>query len=278
MKPNLFTALIAATATLAGLVSKVETASAADFNWNSSWTQSTIYNKSQTGFNDTPFQQFVQAESVALPNSGQFKLDPNKLNLKYDHDVSVYFINEGAGYRNQLAFESTGTTNKSGLLFNDISCQGNGCVSGDWGGNALKLGDGVKVGNVTAGTQLDFWLRADGLNRGNSANIFGTDTASNADGLQHAVAYAYNNYILLAFEDLYGGLHASGEDSATGKWNEGSDRDFNDVVVVLDIGEANVKALIGATVPEPSVTLSMFAVGAVGMFGLRRRRQSRTSN
>ncbi|MBN3922570.1 DUF4114 domain-containing protein [Nostoc sp. NMS4] len=277
MKPNLFTALIVATATLTGLVSKVETASAANFNWNSSWTKPTVYSKSKTGFNDTPFQQFVQAESVAIPNSGQFQLDPNKLNLKYDHDVSVYFINEGAAYRNQLAFNSTGTTNKSGLLFNDISCQGNGCV-GSWGGNALKLGDGVKVGNITAGSQLDFWLRADGLNRGKSANIFGTDTASNADGLQHTVAYAYNNYILLAFEDLYGGLHASGVDSATGKSNENSDRDFNDVVVVLDIGEANVKALIGATVPEPSVTLSMFAVGAIGMFGLRRRRQSRTSN
>lgn len=277
MKPNLFTALIAATATLTGLVSKVETASAANFNWNNSWTQPTIYNKSQTGFNDTPFQQFVQAESVALPNSGQLKLDPSKLNLKYNHDVSVYFINEGAGYRNQLAFEATGATNKSGLLFNDISCEGNGCVGG-WGGNALKLGDGVKVGNIAGGTQLDLWLRADGLGRGNSANIFGTDTASNADKLQHAVAYAYNNYILLAFEDLYGGLHASGVDSATGKWNEGSDRDFNDVVVVLDVGEANVKALVGATVPEPSVTLSMFAVGAVSMFGLRRRRQSRTSN
>ncbi len=278
MKPNLLTALIAATATLTGLVSKVETASAADFSWDNSWTQPTVYNKSQTGFNDTPFQQFVQAESVALPNSGQFKLDVSKLNLKYDHDVSVYFINEGAGYRNQLAFDATGTTNKSGLLFNDISCQGGGCVGGDWGGNALKLGDGVNIGNVTAGTQLDFWLRADGLGRGNSANIFGTDTTSNADGLQHAVAYAYNNYILLAFEDLYGGLHASGVDSKTGKSNEGSDRDFNDVVVVLDIGEANVRELIGATVPEPSVTLSMFAVGAVSMFGLRRRRQSRISN
>ncbi|MCC5646172.1 DUF4114 domain-containing protein [Nostoc sp. CHAB 5824] len=278
MKPVLFTALIAATATLTGLLSKVETASAADFNWDSSWTQPTVYKKSQTGFNDTPFQQFVQAESVALPNSGQVKLDPNKLNLKYDHDVSVYFINEGAGYRNQLAFNATGTTNKSGLLFNDISCEGAACIGGAWGGNALKLGDGVKVGNITAGTQLDFWLRADGLNRGKSANIFGTETTSNADGLQHAVAYAYNNYILLAFEDLYGGLHASGIDSATGKSNEGSDRDFNDVVVVLDIGEANVKELIGATVPEPSVTLSMFGVGAVSMFGLRRRRQTRTSN
>ncbi|MEH2113778.1 DUF4114 domain-containing protein [Nostoc sp.] len=277
MKPIFLTALIAATATLTGLISKVETASAADFSWNSSWTQPTVYSKSQTGFNDAPFQQFVQSESVALPNSGQFKLDPSKLNLKYDHDVSVYFINEGAGYRNQLAFDAAGTTNKSGLLFNDISCEGDGCVGG-WGGNALKLGDGVNIGNITAGSQLDFWLRADGLNRGTSANIFGTNTASNADGLQHAVAYAYNNYILLAFEDLYGDLYASGVDSKTGKWNEGSDRDFNDVVVVLDIGEANVKALIGASVPEPSVTLSIFAVGAVGMFGLRRRRQTRTSN
>lgn len=277
MKPSLLTALIAVAATFTGLVSQVETASAADFTWDNSWTQPTVYNKSQTGFNDTPFQQFVQAESVVLPNSGQFKLDPSKLNLKYDHDVSVYFINEGAGYRNQLAFNATGTTNKSGLLFNDISCEGAGCV-GNWGGNALQLGDGVKLGNITAGTQLDFWLRADGLNRGNSANIFGTETGSNADGLQHAVAYAYNNYILMAFEDLYGDLHASGVDPITGKQNEGSDRDFNDVVVVLDIGEANVRELIGATVPEPSVTLSMFAVGAVSMFGLRRRRQTRNVN
>ncbi|HYX12782.1 MAG TPA: DUF4114 domain-containing protein [Nostoc sp.] len=277
MKPTVLTALIAATATLTGLFSKVETASAADFTWDNSWTQPTVLSKSQTGFNDAPFQQFVQAESVVLPNSGQFKLDPTKLNLKYDYDVSVYFINEGAGYRNQLAFDALGTTNKSGLLFNDISCEGSGCVGGG-GGNALKLGDGVKLGNITAGTQLDFWLRADGLNRGNSANIFSTDTASNADKLQHAVAYAYNNYILLAFEDLYGDLYASGIDSATGKLNEGSDRDFNDVVVVLDIGEKNVKDLIGATVPEPSVTLSMFAVGTVSMFGLRRRRQTRTSN
>ncbi|WP_335094623.1 DUF4114 domain-containing protein [Nostoc sp.] len=270
MKPIFLTALIAATATLTGLVSKVETASAADFTWNNAWTQPTISSKSATGFNDTPFQQFVQKESVAIANSGQFKLDPSKLNLKYDHDVSVYFINEGASYRNQLAFNATGTTNKSGLLFKDASCDGVGCVMGG-GASVLNLGDGVKLGNVTAGTQLDFFLKADGLNHPTN-NIFGTQTASNADGLQHAVAYAYNNYILLAFEDLYGGLHA------TGGLNQNSDRDFNDLVVVLDIGEANVKALIGTSVPEPSVTLSMFAVGAVSMFGLRRRRQTRNSN
>jgi Domain of unknown function (DUF4114) len=276
MKPNFLTTLLAATVSLAGLVTKAETASAAGFSWDNSWTQPTVLNKSQTNFNDSQFQQFVQAESVEIPNSGQFKLDPRKLKLKYDHNVSVFFINEGAGYRNQLAFEATGTTNKSGLLFNDISCSGTGCV-GDWGGNALQLGDGVNVGNITAGTQLDFWLRADGLNRGNSANIFGTKTASNADKLQHTVAYAYNNYVILGFEDLYGGLRASGVDPLTGIANEHSDRDFNDTVIVLDLGKENIDHLIETSVPEPSVTMSMAVVAVIGALKLRRRRQTNIS-
>jgi hypothetical protein len=213
---------------------------------------------------------------VAIPNSGQFKLDPKKLKLKYNHDVSVFFINEAAGFRNQLAFEATGTTNKSGLLFNDISCSGAGCV-GVGGGSTLNLGDGVNIGNVTAGTQLDFFLRADGLNRGNSANIFGTQTTSNADKLQHTVAYAYNNYIILGFEDLYGDLKASGVDALTGRQNENSDRDFNDVVVVLDLGKENIDHLIETSVPEPSVTMSMAVVAVIGALKLRRRRQTNIS-
>jgi hypothetical protein len=276
MKSTFLTSLLAATVSLTGLVTKVETASAAGFSWDNSWTQPTVLNKSQTGFNDTPFQQFVQAEGVAIPNSGQFKLDPKKLKLKYNHDVSVFFINEAAGFRNQLAFEATGTTNKSGLLFNDISCSGAGCV-GVGGGSTLNLGDGVNIGNVTAGTQLDFFLRADGLNRGNSANIFGTQTTSNADKLQHTVAYAYNNYIILGFEDLYGDLKASGVDPLTGRQNENSDRDFNDVVVVLDLGKENIDHLIETSVPEPSVTMSMAVVAVIGALKLRRRRQTNIS-
>ncbi|MHC5826856.1 MAG: DUF4114 domain-containing protein, partial [Nostoc sp.] len=112
------------------------------------------------------------------------------------------------------------------------------------------------VGNIAAGTQLDFFLKT------GASKILGTQTASNGDGLNHVLAYSYNNYIILGFEDVYG---------------TASDRDFNDLVVVLDIGEANVKALMGTSVPEPSVTLSMFAVAAVSMFGLRRRLQTRNS-
>jgi hypothetical protein len=265
MKNTLLTGLVVAAATFTGLVAKV--APAAAFTWNNSWTQPTVLGKSQTGFDDSIYQPYVQQERVAFPDSEQYILDPTKLMLKYDHDVSVYFINEGAGYRNQLAYEASGATSGSGLIFKDIASTQSIISEGN---GPLKLGDGVNLGTFAAGTQLDFWLRADGYNRGNNANIFGTQTASNADGLQHAVAYAFGKYILIGFEDLYGGFRATG-----GK-NENSDRDFNDVVFVLDVGEANVKALTG--VPEPSMTLALMGMGAASLLQLRRRRQDGPAN
>ncbi|WP_206602945.1 DUF4114 domain-containing protein [Leptolyngbya ohadii] len=232
------------------------------FSWNNSWVQPTILGKSQTGFNDTPFQQFVQRERIAIPNSSQFLLDPTKLKLKHQHDVSVYFINEGAGYRNQLAYQATGATAGSGLVFSDISSPNSILREAN---GPLKLGDGVRLGTMLAGTQLDFWLRADGVNRGDRANIFGTQTSSNADGLQHVVAYAFDRYLMLGFEDLYGDLWAKGDK------NENSDRDFNDAVFVVDIGEANVKDL--TSVPEPSMLLGLAGLSAAGVMGLRRRKE-----
>ncbi|NJR49183.1 MAG: DUF4114 domain-containing protein [Leptolyngbyaceae cyanobacterium CSU_1_3] len=267
MNNKFFAGLLAATAAITGVISQASSATAAalspsDAVWDS--VQPTVLNKAQTGFNDAPFQPFVQAEGIVLAKSKQFKLDPTKLKLKYDYNVSAFFINEGAGYRNQLAFTSKGATNTSALLFKDISCEGTGCVGG-WGGNALKMGDGVSMGQILGGSQLDFSLRADGLNRGAGANVFGTQTAMNEDGLQHVVAYAVNNrYLLLGFEDLYGQKNAS-----DGK-NENSDRDFNDTVFAIDIGEDNIRAL---KVPEPSVGLSLLGLGAAGIV-LRRRRQS----
>jgi hypothetical protein len=269
MNTKFFSGFLAATAVVTGVVSQSSAASAAalspsDTVWNSA--QPTILDKSQTGFDDTSYQKYVQAESVEIPNSGQFKLDPTKLKLKYDYKVSAFFINEGASYRNQLAFTSKGATNTTGLLFKDISCAGTGCV-GDWGGNALKLGDGVSLGQILGGSQLDFSLRADGLNRGTGSNVYGTQTVMNGDGLQHVVAYAVKDrYLLLGFEDLYGAKNASG-----GK-NEYSDRDFNDTVFVVDIGEKNVRDLI-KPVPEPSVALSLLGLGAASLM-LRRRQNS----
>jgi Domain of unknown function (DUF4114)/PEP-CTERM motif len=271
MNTKLATNLFIAAAAITGAFAQIAPAAALSSS-ASVWDrpQPTILGKSTTQFDDTTYQKFVQKERVEIPNSGQFKLDPTKLNLKYDYNVSAFFINEGAGYRNQLAFTSTGETTTDGLLFKDISCTGSGCV-GDWGGSALKLGDGVQLGNIKGGSQLDFFLRADGLNRRAGANVFGTKTAQNQDGLQHVVAYAVGKkYLLLGFEDLYGEKGASGKDK-NGRRNENSDRDFNDAVFLVDIGEKNMRHLI-KPVPEPSIALPLIGLGAAGLL-MRRRRQ-----
>jgi hypothetical protein len=158
-----------------------------------------------------------------------------------------------------LAYEATGGTNASGLVFNDISSTES--ILSESGGT-MKLGDGVNLGRMAANTQLDFWLRANGKNGGK--NVFGTKTADNGDGLQHVVAYAYKGYIMLGFEDLWG------EKGATGGKNQKSDRDFNDAVFVLDLGEENVRNLI-KPVPEPATMAGLLVVGAVGVVARRRR-------
>jgi Domain of unknown function (DUF4114) len=260
-------ALIAATA-ITGAMSQATSASANV--WDSPQPQ--IFSGASQGFNHKDFQQFVKSERVEVANSGQQKVDASKLFLKYDHDVKVSFVNEGAGYRNQLAFGAAGATTKTGLLFNDIACSGKtdgvACV-GDWGGNTLKLGDTVKIGSIKGGTQLDFFLRSNGLNRGNGAYIYGTQDAQNADGLQHVVSYTYGNkYLVMGFEDLYG----NGK-KFDGNFYEKSDRDFNDTVFVVDIGEKNVNYLNGKDVPEPAAAAGLVGLGATALVMKRLRRR-----
>ncbi|MDJ0900941.1 MAG: hypothetical protein QNJ55_19225 [Xenococcus sp. MO_188.B8] len=180
------------------------------------------------------FQEFSRTESSAIDLSElqARKLDTSNLELTYDAEVIVYFINEGAGFRNQLRFESTGTTEESGMIFYDVSCHGTDPDCGYPGGgpsnveDALELGDYVNLGNLAAGTSLDFQVLADGYNNSN-APVWYTDSTRNVDGIQHLIAYAYEGYLVLAYEDLWGG----------------GDNDYNDVVFAVYIGENNLNAI-----------------------------------
>jgi Domain of unknown function (DUF4114)/PEP-CTERM motif len=264
MNKKLLSGLFVAVSAMTGVLSQA--GSAAAFTWNNTWSQPQIFGKAAVGFNDAPFQQFVNKEGLKVANSGQFKIDSNKLFLKYGYDVKVSFINEGAGYRNQLAYTAKGGSNQSGMIFNDISCAMAGCVSK--GADTLKLGDTVKLGNIAANTQLDFGLRANGFSRGSNSYIFGTPDTENADGLQHVVAYTYGSkYLVLGFEDLYGD-----GTSIQGVHKEKSDRDFNDAVFVVDIGEDNVNYLKGTKVPEPASVVTLLGLGAAGVLKARRRK------
>ncbi|EDM28612.1 hypothetical protein LNTAR_08584 [Lentisphaera araneosa HTCC2155] len=170
-------------------------------------------------------------------------LDSSKLSLSNDSDLRIYFVGEGAGYHNTLGFNTEGGGVTSGdpqLIFPDAS------TSSDYlnpntptvrtSGTPLAQGDFANLGTISAGTELDFFLIANGAYGGQY--VYSTDEDVNPDGIQHVVSFAIENssYLLIGFEDLY----------------NGGDMDFNDLLFAVDIGTANVQELIenSALVPE----------------------------
>lgn len=89
-----------------------------------------------------------------------------------------------------------------------------------------------RLGSFEAGTQLDFFLIANGANGGTTT--YSTDATTSPDGLTHAISWAPADspYLLIGFEDLLGG----------------GDGDFNDLLFAVAIQPLT-------TAPEPSTML-----------------------
>ncbi|MEN1678877.1 MAG: DUF4114 domain-containing protein [Planctomycetota bacterium] len=146
------------------------------------------------------------------------RLDTDKLYLMHNtiRTVRVYFLNEGAGYRNSLGVSASlaGSTEEGQreLLFPDVS-------DGTFGGPVyLGPGDWVDLGHFGAGTQLEFFIIRDGARGGR--DVFTNKDHRNPDKLQHMVAWLLGDrFVLVGFEDLMGG----------------GDLDYNDVVFVVDL-------------------------------------------
>jgi hypothetical protein len=232
-------------------------------NWNDKNSGVQDYKTDKSGFQDivAEFQQFVQKERLELPGVATKRLDPSKLFLQHDHDVRVWFVNEGAGYRNQLAYEATKKSEyQKGMIFDDVSCYtANGankaCQMGNGASGVLDIGDFVDLGIINGGAQVNFFLRADAANPNTlNGEIYGANSAFNPDKFEHMVAYEYKGYLLMGFEDLW----------------MGGDKDYNDTVFVVDFGKGNLKT---SSVPEPSLAIALLGVTGAGMM-LRRRRRS----
>ncbi|MEC4819638.1 MAG: DUF4114 domain-containing protein [Scytonema sp. PMC 1069.18] len=268
MKKNHLKKLLVAATTMAGVLASVAPASASTFTWGN-WTKNyQVQDRltDNTGFQSLipKFQDYVQPEAISIPEDKLNKVDPTKLSLKADHNVRIWFLNEGAGSKNQLAYEAiNGSDYTKGLLFDNISCDSSksansACQLGENSG-VLDIGDYVELGKVSGGTQLNFFIKADGFNNPDGY-VYGADASENPDKLEHLIAYEVDGYLLLGVEDLYG------PEGATDAPNQNSDRDFNDIVFVVDFGKDNL-----ASVPEPASVIALMSLGAVGMLKLRRR-------
>lgn len=201
------------------------------------------------------------AESSKISNFNSISLDPSKLVLAYDATVRVYFLSEGAGFRNSLGISTTpgGVLSKDAeLIFPNASSAvgfGGSKSSVRNSNEPLSAGDFVNLGKFSKGTALDFFLIADGASGGK--NVFSTNLSLNKDGIVHAVSLVSDGsaYLIIGFEDLWGG----------------GDKDYNDLVFAVEVGKSNVENLVGLSAPEPSLM-----VGGLLAFGLltgcRRRR------
>ncbi|WOO42021.1 DUF4114 domain-containing protein [Rubellicoccus peritrichatus] len=199
-------------------------------------------------------QSFVNenlGERQGIENLSTIALDPSKLYLSNESDVRVYFIGEGAGYHNTLGFSTEGASldpNDASLIFPDASSPysyyRDGQSNRRSNNTPLQAGDFVDLGQMEAGSTLDFFLIANGAYGGNY--VWSTEESANVDGLTHVVSLAEDGspYLLIGFEDLYGG----------------GDKDYNDLVFAVDIGTANVAYLAN---PEPSTFLILIALFAL---------------
>lgn len=196
-----------------------------------------------------------------------FTIDPSKLTLSTQSDVRVYFAYEGAGYHNSIGFNSTGTGVASGnpqIIFPDASSSigyGGSGTAVRTATDPLIAGDFVNLGTFNAGTLLDFFLIANGANGGST--VYSTSGVGNPDGLNHAATFsptfwgvANSPYLFIAWEDLLGG----------------GDKDFNDVVIAIDIGAANVAALLAT--PEPATWLTLGSLLPLSIYARRRNQRN----
>lgn len=157
-------------------------------------------------------------EGVEFLAVGVTRLDEDALYLLRDSDrpVRVYYVHEGAGYRNTLGYSTSlagsNTPGTRHIIFPDVS-------DGTWGGPVLlDDGDWVELGDFPAGTQFEFFIVRDAVNGGRE--IFTNKDELNPDGIQHLAAWLLGDrYVLLGFEDIVGG----------------GDLDYNDVVFVVDL-------------------------------------------
>jgi hypothetical protein len=186
-------------------------------------------------------------------------LDPSKLVLGADYAARAYFLGENSKYSNTLGFSTTGGSpfsKDAALIFPDATSPDAYQKPYRNESTPLLAGDFVELGKFQKGTQLDFFLIANGGEK--AQGYFSTDSSRNEDGMRHAVVMALDGspYLLIGFNDIM----------------KGGDKGFDNLVFAIDIGMENMKLLTsGLGAPEPSLAAGGI-LALCTIFGRKRRR------
>jgi hypothetical protein len=191
-------------------------------------------------------------EGIAFAQANHCQLDPTKLYFYYAYAPRIYFVENCGAYTDALGVTIGPASPPNGLapagtnyiVFPNCNSNFNNTFSNKQVGTTrttfvpLLKGDFVQLPTIQPGQQLSlvFWSNVN--SNGVPANTFYNDSTANADKYQHMVAFfpsATSQYVIVGFEDLYGG----------------GDKDYNDVIVVLDVGPQNAALwLNSSTLPK----------------------------
>lgn len=190
-------------------------------------------------------------------------MDPN-LRLLEKAEVSLTFIDEGAGYQNEFGyflFDDEYNILEERTIFANASKEtskvgGGAADNKKFGG--LEFGDTVDLGVFEAGTNIGFWLQGNGFNDPNGHTYYTLDHL-NPDGFRHVamIADPVNERLVMGFEDLY---------------NLG-DQDFNDIVFTLTASPFSSLDISSLPTGAPEAGPLATALICASLFGVYARRR-----
>ncbi len=231
------------------------------------------YVEGSTWFDLTKYSSFGRAErtSVNLVESNLWMIDPSQLFLEETYAPRIAFLNEGAGYQSPIDLSATGATNGDVTVFENLSGT-NSILPNTPFGEGLEVGDWVQLSEIQGDTQLNLSVTPNGVFRSNATPL-STDpelnpTGPNPDAPVYWVAYADpegpDPLLILGYEDIAG---------------SNSDNDFNDGLLILDVGRQNFEDIFAyanygqdATIDLATAETIPFeaeaSVGLVLLFGM----------
>ncbi len=250
-------------------------------------------------------QQLPEATAV---NANYLNTDYDPyLSLNQDANVSLTFLDEGAGYKNSLGWLTFDENTFYGLSKGDIDIDNSGVVSlselnsidgvsTGWlfpnaseagGGGSLLAGDTVQVGNGTlsAGTSVSFFLSQNSWTGGNTVSdrvLTGEDqTFYGLDFLNSEADFtstfdsnlANSRHVAMIFADenreevIMGFEDLNRVDPSMNDWNIRSDEDFNDAVFIVSADPADAFGSSNIAT-APIPQLGQGALGIFFIFGL----------
>ncbi len=200
-------------------------------------------------------QQLLPEKGGLNPAFINNNTDPN-IHLLAEAEITMTFIDEGAGYKNSFGYfvyDDSGNILYEQTIFSNASEVG--------GGGSLLPGDTVSLGTFDEGTNIGFWIQADGYNNPDGYKYYSLDQY-NPDGLRHIAIIddPASERLVIGFEDLY---------------NLG-DQDYNDLVFTFTASPYD--AIDTSQIPTGSPEAGSVATALIGLtiFWLTQRRRRHT--